>query len=196
MKETDEEIKVWFTSDQHFYHYNIIKYCRRPFADLDEMHSTIVDNFKAIVGPNDIVYHLGDYAMAKRKYTKKEQFQMYREIMDELPGKHILIRGNHDRGKDSLFLDIGFYKISTTIKFDKQRIIMVHNPDAIGYAHAPHGWRWIVGHVHDSWRRRIWKSKKTKMINVGVDVNNFTPIGWDELAKEFKGNGWNGTQKK
>lgn len=59
-QETDS--MIWFTSDQHFYHKNVIRYCNRPFKSLEEMHETLIQNWNKVVGPTDIVYILGDFA--------------------------------------------------------------------------------------------------------------------------------------
>jgi calcineurin-like phosphoesterase family protein len=185
-----EETNVWFTSDQHFYHKNIIKYCKRPFADLDEMHQTIVENYQAVVKPEDYVYFLGDFAMAPRKVPRNEQFKLYRTVLDMLPGKKILIRGNHDKGGNDKFYDIGFHKVSHRMTFQKQKIIMTHRPEEISTAKAPIGYRWIVGHVHEAWRYKSWKKKRNKAVNVGVDVQEFAPVHWTDLLEQFaQGNG-------
>jgi calcineurin-like phosphoesterase family protein len=54
--------KVFFTSDTHFGHANIIKYCGRPFASVEEMNRELIARWNAVVGPRDTVYHLGDRA--------------------------------------------------------------------------------------------------------------------------------------
>jgi calcineurin-like phosphoesterase family protein len=57
--------KVFFTSDTHFNHANIISYCSRPFSSADEMNREIIARWNAVVGPEDTVYHLGDFAMGR-----------------------------------------------------------------------------------------------------------------------------------
>ena len=51
---------IFFTSDHHFYHTNIIKYCQRPFQSVEEMNEVMVERWNAVVGKNDTVYYLGD----------------------------------------------------------------------------------------------------------------------------------------
>jgi len=55
--------KVFFTSDTHFNHVNIIKYCSRPFSSVEEMNREMIARWNSVVGPEDTVFHLGDFAM-------------------------------------------------------------------------------------------------------------------------------------
>lgn len=48
--------KVFFTSDTHFYHGNIIRFCNRPFKDVEMMNETIISNWNDTVGQDDIVF--------------------------------------------------------------------------------------------------------------------------------------------
>ena len=57
---------IFFTSDTHFNHSNVIQYCNRPFSSLDEMNAKLIENWNERVNENDIVYHLGDFAMGKK----------------------------------------------------------------------------------------------------------------------------------
>ena len=57
---------IWFTSDTHFSHCNIIKYCNRPFKDVDEMNKILIQNWNNVVRPDDIVWHLGDFALGDK----------------------------------------------------------------------------------------------------------------------------------
>ena len=58
---TEEQAqKFYFTSDTHFNHENIIKYCKRPFSSIDEHDEALIKNWNDVVPEDGIVFHLGD----------------------------------------------------------------------------------------------------------------------------------------
>ena len=81
---------IWFTSDTHWGHKNIIKHTERPFGSVRQMDEALVKNWNRVVKKGDIVYHLGDVGhKCSPAYLKK--------ILDQLNGRIYLIHGNHDR---------------------------------------------------------------------------------------------------
>ena len=89
VKYTIEETKhIWVTSDTHFNHANIIKYCNRPFSSVEEMNETIIANWNKVVSERDIVYHLGDFALGDKSLIPN--------ILRRLNGCIKVIMGNHD----------------------------------------------------------------------------------------------------
>ena len=54
--------KIFFTSDTHFDHANIIKFCDRPFKDVEEMNWKLIKNWNDKVPQDGLVFHLGDFA--------------------------------------------------------------------------------------------------------------------------------------
>lgn len=169
---------IFFTSDTHFGHSNIIQYCNRPFMDIPQMNEAMIQKWNAKVGPGDTVYHLGDFSMGPKENVK---------IRKRLNGKVILIKGNHDR-KDEVHKEAGFDEIykSLEIELDGYKLYLAHIPmhlDA-GERYYPEDLRtkpppeydyFLCGHVHTSWARN------GKTINVGVDVSNFVPLTLAEL---------------
>ena len=53
---------IWFTSDLHFNHLNILKYepKSRPFENVAEMNEALIKNWNDRVKPEDTVFVLGD----------------------------------------------------------------------------------------------------------------------------------------
>ncbi len=169
---------VYFTSDTHFGHANILTYCKRPFSSVEEMNEALIKKWNAVVGPGDTVYLLGDFSMG----PKENVF-----IRKRLNGKVILVKGNHDK-KDALLKEAGFDEIHRRleIELDGYKLYLAHIP-----IHLDEGVRWypadlkvnppeyydyfLCGHVHEKWKRQ------GKTINVGVDVSNFTPLTLAQL---------------
>ena len=87
---TEEEAKhLFFTSDTHFGHENIIKFCNRPFTNAKEMNETLINNWNRVIGPDDTIFHLGDFAFGGS--------YLWNNMLDRLNGHIYLIIGNHDR---------------------------------------------------------------------------------------------------
>ena len=80
---------IWFTSDTHFGHQNILKYTDRPFSSVEEMDEALIENWNNRVGDDDEIYHLGDVALCSPNKLRK--------VLARLKGKIYLIRGNHDK---------------------------------------------------------------------------------------------------
>lgn len=80
--------KTFFTSDTHFYHSNIIWFCNRPFANVEQMNEAMIRNWNSVVGQDDVVFHLGDFCLGG-----SAEWIM---ILDRLNGHIHLVLGNHD----------------------------------------------------------------------------------------------------
>src|SRR5215469_5536961 len=80
---------IYITSDEHYAHSNIIKYCNRPFIHTYEMEKGLIANHNSVVKSNDVVYHLGDFSFDREKNKIKY-------ILSQLNGTNYLIAGNHD----------------------------------------------------------------------------------------------------
>ena len=62
-----KESKIFLIGDLHFGHRNIIKYCNRPFKDVEDMTEKLIKNWNSVVGKNDIVYVDGDFALCGKQ---------------------------------------------------------------------------------------------------------------------------------
>jgi calcineurin-like phosphoesterase family protein len=85
-------MKKWITSDLHFGHANIQKFCpvtRGRFKDIEDMREQMITEWNAQVGQDDETFILGDFAFLPSKDAIA--------ILRRLNGTKILIEGNHDR---------------------------------------------------------------------------------------------------
>lgn len=112
---------IYFTSDLHFGHKNVIEYCKRPFKDTHEMAEAMIKNYNEIVPENGKVYFLGDIFFCG--------IVQARELLRKMNGYKILIRGNHDRSRSKM-LDIGFHEVheSLQIEINLQKVNLSHYP--------------------------------------------------------------------
>lgn len=137
-------MRVFFTSDTHFFHRAIIQYCRRPFASLREMNRAIVQIWNRQVGKDDVVYHLGDVSFG----GLSETFQ----LLAELHGEIRLITGNHD---DKLANDPYLRERFVWVKpyheetIEGNFIVMCHYP-IVQWNMAQRGSWHLHGHTHGS----------------------------------------------
>ena len=159
--------EVFFISDTHLGHDNILKFTKndgtrlRNFESLDHMHQTIIDNWCAKVGPNDKVYHLGDVAFTRRGL----------DIIGSLPGIKRLVRGNHDN-----------YSTNTYKKYFNE-IYGVRQLDGYWFTHIPihpgslgeRAKANVHGHLHAN------TVDDSRYLNVSVERIDFTPISFDEV---------------
>ena len=173
--------KVFFTSDTHFYHSNIINFCGRPFKNVEVMNETLIANWNSVVGPDDIVFHLGDFCLGgSAEWTN---------ILNRLKGKIYLIVGNHDiknlrQGYYSHFEHIA---MQMHIEVGKQKIYLNHCP-FLCYGGAYRDTWQLFGHVHTSKQNTGIDAPRLHMLfptqyDVGVDNNNFTPVSFEQVKR-------------
>ncbi len=169
---------IFFIGDPHFGHANIIKYCDRPFATVKEMNEKIITNWKATVHSDDLVYFLGDFCLNA----------MYVPLLRELPFGHMMfLEGNHDPLPKLKALEdprVEFYK-NREIQLEGRPFFLTHNPMECSPTLPT-----ICGHVHEQWtflkkgqyfneyhKAMVIKKKAPQpILNVSVDVHNFTPV--------------------
>ena len=168
---------IYFISDTHFNHSNIIKYADRPFNDITEMNNTLINNWNSIIKEDDIVYHLGDFALTCDEKIK--------ELYSYLNGTIILIRGNHDGKSVKYYEDIGFKVLKNApIILDEYKLVLSHTP--VPDAKIPDGYINLHGHIHNKKLNENYPSKnysKDNHKNVSADVTNFKPISLYEINK-------------
>lgn len=175
---------IWFIGDHHFMHRNIIKYTGRPFESILIMNQIMIDRWNEVVGPNDLVYHLGDFIFGGKNLIKR-----FAEVLN---GDKILIKGNHDKNANR-FLDAGFLEVHDRIELNiaGENVIICHYPyfnDLEPYLkfsdkRPKDEGQWLIhGHVHKAWLFN------EKMINVSVENWNYYPVSINYINQLIKEN--------
>lgn len=194
---------IWITADLHFWHRNIIKYTKRPFQSVEDMNEAMITNWNSVVGPEDLIYILGDMFFCGKERAKT--------ILDRLNGQKILIKGNHEVGSDLKWQQIGFlsvHKAAAVRLPDGTDALMSHFPYAMNkfeyfkfnlknlwkkicgkrpiqsfseYRLQDTGQYLLHGHVHNAWHI------KKKMINVGCDSWNYFPVSLQQIITIIEG---------
>jgi calcineurin-like phosphoesterase family protein len=181
-----EKQNIFFISDLHIGHKNVIKFDGRPFADVDEMHLEMIKRWNSVVGDEDIVYYLGDLAFCRDETTKW--------FIHSIKGKINFILGNHDKMKDIVKFDRweNIHEYGTEIDvLDKdslesrgsggyQKIIMAHYP--ILSWNKSHYNSWMLhGHCHGSLMKSNQDYYKRKVMDVGCNCIDYTPISYEKV---------------
>lgn len=172
---------IYFTSDLHFAHANIINLCGRPFESVEQMNEALIENWNKKVRNNDTVYVVGDMVW------KRENVERF---LGRLKGNKILIVGNHDNwiAEESFqkyFVEIAKYK---EISLNGHQMTFCHYPmlewknsrkgdsPKLGYH--------IYGHIHNNVLPEYrYLFELPNALNAGVEVNNYEPVTFEELVE-------------
>jgi len=168
---------IFFTADEHFYHTSksggIIKYSNRPFENIEDMHEALISNHNEVVKENDTVIHDGDFSIKNLNGTI--------EIIKRLKGKHIFIKGSHDkiiekisRRYPDLFEYVGY--IYELMLRNRYHTTICH------YCMRT----WPRSH-YNSWHLFAHSHCRLKAIgkshDIGVDCNNYYPLSSDQIVE-------------
>jgi len=154
----------FFTADEHYFHKNIIKFCNRPFDNVEEMNQTIIDNHNSVVSKNDTTIHVGDFAFGSRSKILR--------LLKQLNGNHIFIMGSHDR----------WLQNSPKVPYIWERringipIICCHYCMRV-WAKSHYNSYHLYGHSHGN------LPSEGKSMDVGVDTNDFYPYSINDVFK-------------
>lgn len=163
--------RVWFTADTHFGHANVIRYCNRPFSSADEMDAHMIESWNRVVGKNDAVYHLGDFAMSRDPRT-------VRRIFSQLNGSKFLTPGNHDSAAtlDLPWARTDHIQLKTV---DGIQVVMCHYAMRVWPA-SHHGSIHLYGHSHGN------LPGTHNSLDVGVDSWGFAPVSIEDILLRLK----------
>lgn len=171
---------VYFTSDTHFSHIKIMKYCNRPFKSVSHMNETILNNWRETITKKDVVYHLGDVA-----FGDDDNVERLVKRITTLPGTKYLVLGNHDIPYRYLYYKAFAEILPPLFTKDfpfpggkKQRVLLSHYPllpDDYSFRGAIN----LHGHMHG-------RLPCTRMLcDVGVDAWAYKPARLDEILKKM-----------
>lgn len=162
---------TFFTSDQHFGHAGAISRFRRPFARVAEMDAAMVARWNETVGPDDEVWHLGDFAL---RYGPERMA----EILGSLNGTKHLLCGNNDSAATRRlpgWASVGDY---AELLVDETRLVLGHYAFRTWNGLYKGAWN-LHGHSHGQLKGM------TRQVDVGVDVWDFRPVTLAEVKARF-----------
>lgn len=155
---------IWFfTSDFHFDHKNVIKYCNRPFEDIEQHNEGLIANVNEKVRPVDHLVIAGDVAL----YHKTEI--IYKKFLNRLNGNKIILKGNHD-----YWIPKGTGRYLYHVTIEKQFIAVSHYPMR-SWNRSCHGSWNLHGHTH------ALMPPLRNQYDISVDNNNYYPVSFDEI---------------
>ena len=162
----------FFTADPHYFHKNIIRYCDRPFQGIKDMHKALIRNYNKVVGPDDRVFFVGDFAMAGTNGVGQ-----VRKILDKLNGTKVLILGNHDEIKPFGYVRAGFWSVHTSLEVHTEGYDVVMNHDPSVACLVPNEKIFICGHTHN-----LFKAiPEHRTVNVCVENWDYTPVTMEQI---------------
>lgn len=170
--------QIYFTSDQHFGHKAIIKYCNRPFSSVGEMDSVMIERWNWIVRPEDVIYFLGDFCLGNQEMAFK--------YFKRLNGRIYVVPGGHDKrwirpnlcytGPNCI---VRILPPLHTITLDKQVIVLCHYCMRVWDRSHYNSWQ-LYGHSHGG------LSGVGKQLDVGVDCWNYYPVSLEEIKRTME----------
>lgn len=174
----------WFSSDLHFAHKRIQEFCpnTRSQGTVEEMNELIIQAHNALVKPDDIWYHVGDFSFGT--------FELTREVLRRMNGIKRFFRGNHDRQLDKVIQAnpgiVQSYEVYKKVKIGDHRVILMHFPIE-SWDEKHHGSLHIHGHLHGDGHHECRKMKNR--IDVGIDARDnrsMAPFHFDEVLANIR----------
>lgn len=170
---------IWFTSDSHFFHENILKFTgnddkriRPEFDNVGQMNEVMVERWNSVVKPGDKVWHLGDVA-----FKTGQRAEELHKLLRSLNGRKRLVVGNHDNIKSPAILN-NFDKIELWKGFKDEGFTCTHIPLRLDQLRD--GAVNVHGHIHQNLMH------EAGYVNVCVEVRNYLPVHMDQIIKEVR----------
>ena len=158
---------VFFTSDTHFGHGGALGLYRRPFASVPAMNAAIVERWNATVGPDDVVWHLGDFAIRQKQAAVAG-------LLGQLHGHKHLLAGNNDPPDTAALDHWESVQPYAELTVEGVSLVLCHYPFRSWRGMAK-GWVNLHGHCHGRLK------PQPRQFDVGVDVWDFRPVTLSEI---------------
>lgn len=201
----DDDSEVFYTSDWHLGHERIIELCDRPFRGVTQMNHELIDRANDVVDEQGTLVILGDVVMGIFDRTVTYLAQLRAK-------KIVIIPGNHDRSSlayrhggspEVVRSKRELWRLRYEEARDGVVVLRDKTPSQwetmigawpVALSHYPYagdsqerdrhrdlrpvdaGLPLVHGHVHGRWRTQ------DRMLNVGVDVNDFAPVSEGAVA--------------
>ena len=177
---------TWFTSDQHWGHFNVIKYCKRPFDSVEEMDEVMIDRWNDVVGVDDKVYHLGDVTLGR--------FDKFESYINQLNGHIKIVPGGHDRrwleeqgNVKERCLNYSVMDSLVTLTFPKNLdgsahctvIVLCHYALRV-WDRSHYGSLHLYGHSHGN------LEPLPNSMDVGVDCHGYYPVSLEQVLETLR----------
>ena len=153
---------IFFTSDTHFGHGGALGLYRRPFPSIAAMNEAMIERWNETVGPEDEVWHLGDFAI-------RQQRAVVEELLARLPARKHLVTGNNDAPATTEASGWESIQPYAEIAVDGASLVLCHYPFRTWRGMAK-GWLNLHGHSHGRLQ------PQPRQFDVGVDVRGFRPV--------------------
>jgi calcineurin-like phosphoesterase family protein len=163
--------KTFFTSDTHFGHEGLLRHGYRTFLSVEEMDNTIISRWNAVVGPRDVVWHLGDFTLSGAVFAQS--------ILDRLNGQIHLVWGNHDRNSVRKLPRWLSGQYACEIRLNGRKLVLSHYAMRV-WNDCRYGALMLYGHSHGS------LPGNGQSLDVGVDCWNFSPVTLEEIEERMR----------
>jgi len=143
-------MRRWVIADSHFGHERLVERGYRPagFTDL------LLKNCKELIKPEDLVIHIGDVAIP-------DGHGAILHFMEQVPGRKILVRGNHDKRSVTWYMNHGFEFACDA--FEMGGVLFTHEPRVVVPEHIQFN---IHGHLHEGNHREADLGPKHRLVSL------------------------------
>ncbi len=163
-------MKIFFIADTHFGEEAILRYENRPFKSVAEMDSEMILRWNAVVGRDDLVYHLGDFGASGEES----------DVLAKLNGTKYLVKGNHDTQSNEFYRSAGFSEVYNLPVLFEDFWLLSHAPV---YVNENMPYANLFGHVHNS---PLVNNFSKQHYCVSVERINYQPISFEHIKQAIQ----------